>query len=80
MTTIPFSLLDLAPVCEGSTPAQASVIRRYLGDPGLDAAGVEALRAIITEIDEARTTKLVLIGQDLDATLLESTLRTALSA
>ena len=23
MTTIPFSLLDLAPVCEGSTPAQA---------------------------------------------------------
>ena len=30
--------------------------------------------------DEARTTKLVLIGQDLDAALLESTLRTALSA
>jgi len=29
--------------------------------------------------DEARTTKLVLIGQDLDAALLESTLRTALS-
>jgi cobalamin biosynthesis protein CobW len=29
--------------------------------------------------DEARSTKLVLIGQDLDAALLESTLRTALS-
>ena len=34
---------------ERSTPTQASVIRRYLGDPGLDAAGVEALRAIIAE-------------------------------
>ena len=30
--------------------------------------------------DEPRTTRLVLIGQDLDAALLESTLRTALSA
>ena len=30
--------------------------------------------------DEARSTRLVLIGQDLDAALLESTLRTALSA
>ena len=39
----------IATAVERSTPAQASVIRRHLGDPGLDADGVESLRAIIAE-------------------------------
>jgi geranylgeranyl diphosphate synthase type I len=34
---------------ERSTPKQASVIRRYLGDPALDATGVASLREIIAE-------------------------------
>jgi geranylgeranyl diphosphate synthase type I len=34
---------------ERSTPKQAAVIRRHLGDPALDATGVGALRDIITE-------------------------------
>jgi geranylgeranyl diphosphate synthase type I len=34
---------------ERSTPKQAGVIRRYLGDPALDATGVALLREIITE-------------------------------
>jgi geranylgeranyl diphosphate synthase type I len=34
---------------ERSTPKQAGVIRRYLGDPALDATGVASLREIITE-------------------------------
>jgi geranylgeranyl diphosphate synthase, type I len=37
----------IAIAVERSTPVQASVIRRHLGDPGLDAAGVDALREII---------------------------------
>ncbi len=32
---------------ERSTPAQAEIVRRHLGDPGLDATGVAALREII---------------------------------
>ncbi len=32
---------------EHSTPLQASAIRRYLGDPGLDAAGIDTLREVI---------------------------------
>lgn len=39
----------VATAVERSTPAQASVLRRYLGDPGLDAAGVAELRGIITD-------------------------------
>ena len=38
----------IAIAVERSTPAQASVIRRHLGDPGLDATGVDALREIIS--------------------------------
>ncbi len=34
---------------ERSSATQAETLRRHLGDPGLDADGVEALRAIITE-------------------------------
>ena len=32
-----------------ATPAQAAEIRRHLGDPGLDAGGVEILRSVIAE-------------------------------
>ena len=39
---------------ERSTPAQAAVIRRHLGDPGLDAHGVAALREIIADDRRAR--------------------------
>ncbi len=34
---------------ERSSPKQAAVMRRHLGDPGLDTTGVDALREIITE-------------------------------
>lgn len=34
---------------ERSTPKQAAAMRRYLGDPTLDAAGVETLREIIVD-------------------------------
>jgi geranylgeranyl diphosphate synthase type I len=39
----------IATAVERSTTAQASTIRRHLGDPGLDASGVAELRAIITD-------------------------------
>ena len=39
----------MAIAVERSTPAQAAVVRRHLGDPGLDANGVAALREIITD-------------------------------
>ena len=32
-----------------ATPAQAAQLRRHLGDPGLDAAGVESLREVIAD-------------------------------
>ena len=34
---------------ERSTQEQAHILRRYLGDPGLDSAGVDALREIIVD-------------------------------
>jgi len=37
----------VAKALERATPAQASVVRSLLGDPGLDASGVEALRDVI---------------------------------
>ena len=39
----------MAVTVERSTPQQAAVVRRHLGDPGLDASGVAALREIITD-------------------------------
>ncbi|MGD9957177.1 MAG: polyprenyl synthetase family protein [Candidatus Nanopelagicales bacterium] len=39
----------VAAAVEASTPAQAALLRRHLGDPALDATGVAALREIITE-------------------------------
>lgn len=51
-----------------STPAQAEVIRRFLGDPGLDTAGVEELRGIIAETGALASTE-TLIDALLDAAL-----------
>jgi len=39
----------VAKALETATPVQAQEVRRLLGDPGLDAAGVETLRTIIVE-------------------------------
>jgi geranylgeranyl diphosphate synthase type I len=51
-----------------STPAQAEVIRRFLGDPGLDSAGVEELRGIIADTGALASTE-ALIDALLDAAL-----------
>jgi geranylgeranyl diphosphate synthase type I len=39
----------VAKALEHASPAQAQEVRRLLGDPGLDAAGVDTLRTIIVE-------------------------------
>ena len=39
----------VATALERATPAQAALVRRLLGDPGLDAAGVAALREVIAD-------------------------------
>jgi geranylgeranyl diphosphate synthase type I len=39
----------VAKALERATPAQAGLVRRLLGDPGLDAAGVAALREVIVD-------------------------------
>jgi geranylgeranyl diphosphate synthase, type I len=53
---------------EHSTPAQAEVIRRHLGDPGLDANGVDALREIIAATGALAHTE-ALIDELLDRSL-----------
>jgi geranylgeranyl diphosphate synthase type I len=53
---------------ERSTPKQAAVMRRYLGDPALDATGVEALREIICDTGAQSYT------ENLIAELLETAL------
>jgi geranylgeranyl diphosphate synthase type I len=53
-----------------SSAAQAEVIRRFLGDPGLDAAGVDQLRGIISETGALASTE----------SLIDSLLDTALAA
>jgi geranylgeranyl diphosphate synthase type I len=58
----------IAIAVERSTPAQASVIRRHLGDPGLDATGVAALREIITATGALDHTER-LIGELLETSL-----------
>jgi len=52
----------IAIAVERSTPAQAEVIRRYLGDPGLGSDGVEALRQIIEDTGALAHTE-TLIGE-----------------
>jgi geranylgeranyl diphosphate synthase type I len=39
----------VATAVEAASPAQAALLRRHLGDPALDASGVEALREVITD-------------------------------
>jgi geranylgeranyl diphosphate synthase type I len=58
----------IAIAVERSSPAQASVIRRHLGDPGLDAQGVAALREIITGTGALDYTE-NLIGELLETSL-----------
>ena len=53
---------------ERSTSKQASVIRRHLGDPSIDATGVAALREIIVETGARDYT------ENLIADMLESAL------
>jgi geranylgeranyl diphosphate synthase, type I len=58
----------IAIAVERSTAKQASVIRRHLGDPGLDADGVAALRGIIAETGALDFTE-NLIGELLERSL-----------
>jgi len=58
----------VAVAVERSSPAQAEVVRRHLGDPGLDANGVSALRDII-EATGARQYTEDLISDLLDQSL-----------
>ena len=65
----------VATAVEGSSPAQAAVLRRRLGDPALDAEGVAALREIIVDtgaLDHVEALISSLTTQALDA--LESPL------
>ncbi len=39
----------VATAVEAASPAQAALLRRHLGDPALDPAGVDALRDVMTE-------------------------------
>ena len=58
----------IAIAVERSTVEQAEVIRRFLGDPGLDAAGVTVLREIIADTGALAHTE-ELIGSLLDESL-----------
>jgi geranylgeranyl diphosphate synthase type I len=58
----------IAIAVERSTPAQAEVIRRYLGDPGLGREGVAALREIIDDTGALTHTE-TLIGELLSRSL-----------
>ncbi len=58
----------IAIATERATPAQASVLHRYLGDPALDARGVESLREVIEDTGARQSTE-DLIGQLLDSSL-----------
>jgi geranylgeranyl diphosphate synthase type I len=64
----------IAIAVERSTPKQAAVIRRHLGDPGLDASGIAALRDIISETGAPEYT------ENLIAELLETSLAALNSA
>lgn len=49
--------LLLAYATERATPAQTALIDRHLGDPGLDAAGVDALREVLVDTGALRRTE-----------------------
>ena len=63
----------VARALERATPAQAAQVQRLLGDPGLDAAGVDTLREVIT------TTGALAAVEDLIAELVAES-RAALAA
>lgn len=44
----------IATALEGSSPSQQALLRRHLGDPALDATGVNALREVITDTGALR--------------------------
>lgn len=52
----------VATAMERSSAEQASIIRRHLGDPGLDTDGVAALREIITETGALADTEAMIEG------------------
>lgn len=53
---------------ERASTAQASVLHRYLGDPALDARGIESLREVIEDTGARQSTE-TLIGDLLDSSL-----------
>ena len=60
----------VATALERATPAGAALLRRHLGDPALDAEGVERARAVITETGAVASTEALieeLTGQALAA-------------
>jgi geranylgeranyl diphosphate synthase, type I len=59
----------VAVAVERSTPSEAEALRRHLGDPGLDAEGISALRDII-ETTGAREFTEALIGDLLERALV----------
>lgn len=75
----------VAVAVERSTPLQAAAIRRHLGDPGIDAVGVAALREIITDTGALEhTEKLITVRLEealaaLDAAGLEAEARRVLT-
>ncbi len=66
----------IATAVEQSSPTQAEVIRRYLGDPGLGSDGVSALREIIDSTGALRRTEALI--DELLSRSLESLGSTAL--
>lgn len=64
----------IAIAAERATPAQASILKRYLGDPSLDAHGISALRDVIEDTGARQST------EDMIGTLLESSLDALTSA
>ena len=75
----------IARAVEGSTAAQAEAIRRHLGDPGLDAAGVATLRTVIEDTGALADTEALidsLLAQSiaaLDAAPLDPAARSVLT-
>ena len=75
----------VAMALERADPAQASVVRRHLGDPHLDAGGVEALREVlsatgaVTRVEAMIDALMTQAGEALQAAPLEAEARQVLS-
>jgi geranylgeranyl diphosphate synthase type I len=74
----------VAEALERATPAQAGLLRRLLGDPALDAAGVETLRQVIVETGALARVEALIAGlvatahEVLDVGAVEEPARTVL--